>query len=188
MSKISKQNDGMHAFFSVDPGETTGIGAGLFELHATLKATVTKGKRMHKTAEVYGDYLEQGREIAHLMWKFQYTMQVEQGIAADRIHFIFEDFVLRRKREGGATGNLTSCWVASAATMAYVLPTAPIFDPLDKTPGRVPDLLPINWQQPSEGYFYRDRLKEYDLWVVGSEHERLCNAHICCRVSKVLGT
>lgn len=186
MTSIKKIKTEPIAVFAVDPGETTGIAAGLFKPLGTLRETVTNGRLMHKTAEVYGEYLEQASELASLMWRFQYTMQVEQGVPAENIHFVYEDFVLRRRREGGATGNLTSCWVAAAAVALYSCHGVTI-DSYGNMKFSSDESLPVVWQQPSEAYFYKNDLKRFGLWEKGSEHKRVANMHICCRVSKVLG-
>ena len=184
MPKLKKVNTDTLAVFVCDPGETTGVGGGFYVPKGTLKKTLTEGRLAHKTQEVRGDYLKQGREIATLMMRFQYTANVERGISLENVHFVFEDFVLRRRRAGGATGNLTSCWVAASATALYTS----AFVYLDSSSGQwVANKREIVWQQPSEGMFYKDRLHDFDLWVPGSEHERVVNMHLACRVSKLLG-
>lgn len=183
MSKVRAIPD-LIAVMAVDPGETTGIGAGFYEPHSTLKKTMTEGRVAHKTAEVYGDYLGQAKEIAAAILRFVFGANVERSIPFEHIHVVFEDFILRRRREGGATGNLTSCWVAAAAVALYEVGVCSHLEEAGAFENGLPK---VAWQQPSEGYFYKDKLKPFDLYVRGSEHMRVANMHVICRVSKLLG-
>lgn len=173
-SKVSMEGT-KHAVFSIDPGETSGIAAGVFTIEKTVKETL-QGARRLKTAEVGGtkdSWLFQGREIARLMNRFAFAMNAEERIRIDHIHYVCEDFVLRRRVEGGATGNLTSVWVAAAARSAFL-----------------PDNWEFTWQQPSAAKTFatNDRLKLWGLYehTVGSEHKRDAIRHLALRVNGIV--
>jgi hypothetical protein len=129
-------------------------------LRATLNSIETR-----KAIEVSGEWIEQAREISGLIDRFVFTANVEQSIALPNIHVVFEDFVLRRRQQGGATGDLTSVWVA-AGTVARI----------DR---------PVTWQMPSmaKGFATNERLKSWGLWEVGSEHKRDAWRHFATYVN-----
>jgi hypothetical protein len=162
-----------HAVMAVDPGETTGVFVATVELSGTMAETCKTITR-RKAAEVKGDFREQGRLLHEIF--LSWTLDCERfGVGAENRHVACEDFVLRRRQEGGATGNLTSIWVMAAFIGAT---------------GRV--LLPdeqLTYQQPSSAMTYakNERLKSWGLWEVGSEHKRDAARHWALRVNKLLG-
>ena len=124
-----------------------------------------------KAVEVEGSWIEQAKQIAAMMNNFQYTANVAHEIPLYNIHFAVEDFVLRRRVEGGATGNLTSCWVAGGMVAIFGSEQS------------------IRWRQASEAKtFAKDsRLKLWDLWEVGSAHLRDAWRHVACEVNEQVG-
>lgn len=169
--KIQISNEGeTHAIMGIDPGGTTGVAACYVSVKPTMKETML-GATKKKSLEVPGSYLEQGKKIASLMNGFMYKANVENGIPLYNIHFAIEDFVLRRKMEGGATGNLTSCWVAAAAVA--------IFGSENQ----------IKWRQASQAKTYAtdQRLRLWGLWTVGSAHQRDAWRHVASEVNEVVG-
>lgn len=182
--KVRKVPEGLHAVLAVDPGNTTGVAAAYFDFKWTLIETL-QGKQAAKSVEVDGDWLKQGYLIAEMMWRFLYRANVENGIPIPRIHFVFEDFVLRRRESGGATGNLTSCWVAASAVTAFKLVCVrEARGPLLKS------ILAedIKWTQASQakGFATNDRLKIWKMYEVGSEHKRDAWRHVALRVNEIL--
>lgn len=160
----------LHAIMGIDPGGTTGIAACYVNVKSTMKETMREaGKK--KAVEVEGSYLEQAKQISNIMNAFQYTANVEHEIPLYNIHFAIEDFVLRRRTEGGATGNLTSCWVAAGAVALF---------------GSEQN---VTWRQASTAKTYAtdSRLKLWDLWEVGSAHMRDAWRHVACEVNEVVG-
>lgn len=156
-----------HAVFALDPGGTSAVAAAYVDLKPTLKETLLSARRK-KTMEVEGTWSEQGAIIGDLMARFLFAAQVESRLSLDRIHFVFEDFVLRMP---AVTTNLTSIWVMASAATHHGL-TKP----------------EIEYQQPSEAKALATnaRLKMWDLWVYGSEHERDANRHLVLKVNKLV--
>lgn len=169
-----KQN-ATQAILGIDPGGTTGVAAGYFDLRPTRKETIGT-LRNAKSAEVEGSWLEQGVRLAEIINKFVYTANVENSIPLPNISVAIEDFILRRREAGGATGNLTSVWVAAAMMGAYVR------------------TMPVNynvrfkWQQPSSAKNLATdaRLKDWGLWVKGSAHKRDAWRHIILRLDELI--
>ncbi len=180
----SKRNT--HAILAIDPGGTTGVAAGYVELEETRRKTL-ETMTNKKSAEVHGDYLSQAAQLDTIMDNFVFTANVEYGIPFPNIHIAIENFVLRRSREGGATGDLTSCWVAAAA-VAMFHKVVVIVDGKQCTWVAASNAGSIHWQMPSDAKHVanNDRLKSYGLWVVGSAHERDAFRHLVLRVDKIL--
>jgi len=173
MSIGAKVADGVHAVMAVDPGGTTGVYVGWVELKKSRVETLTEGLLKSKSVDVTGDFVEQGRKLLDIWVRFNFACN-EALIPISNRHLAIEDFVLRRREEGGATGNLTSCWVAGAFAMAV--------DMFQVEAN-------ISWQQPSDAMTLttNERLKRWGLWVVGSEHQRAAAKHFVLRVDKLIG-
>jgi hypothetical protein len=165
-------NDETYAVMAVDPGGTTGIAAGYVELKPSLKKTLAT-LSMAKTMELEGDWLTQARRLSHVMARFQMIANVENSLPAGNIQFTFEDFVLRRRQQGGATGNLTSIWVAAGAVAAA---------------GGLTNHSPIFWEQASSAKTLATdaRLKHWGLWEKGSPHIRDAWRHFVLRVNRLV--
>lgn len=174
-------NDNKHAVLAIDPGGTSGVAAGYVQLGSTFKETV-KTLEHNKAIEVKGEWLDQAVQLAHIMDRFVFTANVENLVPLDNIHIVVEDFVLRRRQQGGATGNLTSIWVAAAA-VAMHLNVAP----WDGAP-MLAERANVEWQQASQakGFATNERLKMWGLWEVGSEHKRDAWRHWAVKVNKLV--
>jgi hypothetical protein len=169
--KVEVVPEGVHAIFAVDPGGTTGVFAGWVELKGTTRATVTEGLLRSGAVEVGGPWLDQAQELSALFGRFDFHAN-NGGIPVERRHLVMEDFVLRRRVEGGATGNLTSVWVAAAFTAL------------------VNDLADVEWQQASDAKTYAsdERLKRWALWIKGSAHKRDAARHFALKTTKLLSS
>lgn len=168
--KIAERNlmdKDRYAVMGIDPGGTTGIFACYVYSFDTVKETLMEATNK-KSVEVVGNYLEQGKQIAAIMNNFEYTANVEHEIPQGNIRFAIEDFVLRRKGEGGATGNLTSCWVAAAAIGIYGSDAR------------------VKFRQASEAKTFATdaRLKSWGLYERGSAHTRDATRHACCEINE----
>lgn len=172
------------AILAVDPGKTTGVAAAYVPQLETLKESLQNATHK-KAVEVVGkrpgdeitsieDWLLHSRRIYNIMKHFEYTALIENQIPAPNIHFVFEDFVLRRKRQGGATGNLTSIWVMAGAIGRY-----------DEG---VVSSLQIHYQQASlaKGKANNQRLKLWDLYEPGSEHTKDAWRHLATLADRLI--
>lgn len=157
-----------HAVFAVDPGGTTGVAAAYIEPKVTIKETLLS-LPVRKSVEVEGDWIEQADQIATMMNEFVYNAHVGAGIPHKRIHFVFEDFVLRMPAR---TTNLTSVWVIACAVGRY--------GPMNG--------VDVAWQSAGDAKSFASdsRLKLWDLWVRGSTHERDAWRHVALRSSSLI--
>jgi hypothetical protein len=110
------------AIFSIDPGGTTGIAAGVFDLRRITVAAVMKRARAKgniKTWNVRGDNVAQNWEISKAAVDFYYNTHVEKmWIGFDSFYVVAEDFNLREmsadlapvERNSGIETLLAPCW------------------------------------------------------------------------------
>lgn len=180
------------AVLAIDPGRTTGVAACHFDAKTTLKETLLNAEEK-KAVEVgafldsEGVYQKEWAEITHMEpWllhsrriagvinRFSYRALIECEIPAPNIHIVFEDFVLRRRKEGGATGDLTSIWVMAGAMGRY-------------DEGHVTDMN-VTFQQAGEakGFATNARLKLWGLYEPGSEHCKDAWRHLATLANKLI--
>jgi hypothetical protein len=168
--KIQIQNEGVHSVLAIDPGGTTGVFGGWVDLKPTMKQTMLTGLLSRKAEEVTGSWLEQVNKLAAIAMSFHFASK-ESLIPMQNRHVVCEDFVLRRRQQGGATGNLTSVWVA--AGFAAV----------------INEVAMVGWQQPSSAKTFAsdDRLRLWGLWIPGSAHKRDAARHFALKVNLLVG-
>jgi hypothetical protein len=173
------------AILAIDPGETSGVAAAYVPKLETLKESLLAAD-YKKAVEVRGinpnddvptfeeDWIIHGRRLTNIMRHFEFTALIENEIPMNNIHIVVEDFILRRKRQGGATGNLTSCWVAAAAVSNFK--NGNVSSP------------EIHWQQASlaKGKATNDRLKLWGLYEPGSEHLKDAWRHLATLCDRLL--
>jgi hypothetical protein len=182
--------DERHAILAIDPGGTSGVFAAYADPRPTLKETLLEGLSKQKSTETKGGYLQQGARLATIIRRFVFVANVENSIAIPNISVVLEDFVLRRRQEGGATGNLTSCWVA-AATMGAAGVTHYVGPDQGEWGVEVSEFMEemTYYQQPSQakGLATNERLKLWGLWTRGDgDHIRDAKRHFATRLNKVL--
>lgn len=184
---MSQKKKNIHAVLAIDPGGTTGVAAGYVEIGNTRRETLAS--LFHRKAvEVHGNWIVQAAQLDTIFRNFVFTANVENSIPLPNIHIAIEDFILRRRQEGGATGNLTSCWVAAAAVGMWHKVIVVGKDGRQITQIANDQNDSIKWQQPSHAktLMTNERLKSYGLWEVGSEHMRDAWRHFGLRVDGLI--
>jgi hypothetical protein len=88
------------AIFAIDPGGTTGIAAGVFDLRRiTVAKTIVRARAKGnlKTWNIKGTNVAQNWEIARAVTDFYYTVHIERAwITFDSFYVVTEDFNLRQ--------------------------------------------------------------------------------------------
>ena len=167
---IKKVSEGVHAFFFVDPGGTSGVAAAHIELKGTLKKTLQEGVLMKKSVEVKGKWFDQAKEISDMAIRFLFTAQVERGIPAQNIYIGFENYT---RRPGAYDNNLEPVYV-TAATSAFLWVHDRELDFIMAEPSQ------------AKTFATNERLKLWGLYEVGSEHKRDAYRHLALCVNTVL--
>lgn len=157
----------------VDPGSTTGLGWGVFNLRAASSFAAVREANMELHEVVYGTeeqfYENEGLIAEHcaqqwLELQVQWTLDY---VPIPNQYLVIEDFILRLpagsgKRSGISPARITGMIMGMLYqhTVTYRL------------------------QQPSEAKAIdNQKLRKEDLWVVGSEHKRdiVRHAVVLCR-------
>lgn len=189
------------AIMAVDPGGTTGVAQGMFNLTRmngvyTTRALVARGMKKNaiRVDQIVpaSAYRGQGRlasvsmgiQVYRAWLSFSYHCLVELGIPMPYIFLIFEDFALRQR-----SAELSPVEVTSG--VLTLLATGEI------DPGQVGMGWPsiradqqLRFLMPSEAMTYatNDRLKSWGCYelTVGKEHARDALRHLLLGASKVM--
>lgn len=167
------------AIMAVDPGTTTGCGTGIFRTDRGDDMLVSvMGRAVRKnqisTWQEQGDPEEQAWAVALHWSSFRFKCNTEYGIAIPDIHLVVESFELRTQ----------------LANLSPVLMMGGLNALLRRgiEPGSQPwPLGRPERQEPSTAKRVTNRrLKDMNVWVVGSEHRRDVLRHIVAKVSAIL--
>jgi hypothetical protein len=165
--------------FAVDPGGATGLAWGIFnptlpEVGDQLRTRLDSG-----SATTEGDERSQIREITTL-WAAFYRACVNSALLSkDRVWFICEDFVYT----GSNTYSGDSAKISTAliwGVEGYRMGRADEY--IAQARGRkrqvhVPSMI-LQTASQAKSYATNARLKEWECWVVGREHERSAFQHV----------
>jgi hypothetical protein len=174
------------AILAIDPGRTSGVAAAYVPRLGTLKDSL-RAATHKKAIEVKGidlhaeiptneeDWVIHARRLQNIINKFSFRALLDAGYWPEDIHVVFEDFVLRRKKQGGATGNLTSVWVMAGAIASFK--NSVVSSPAN-----------FHYQQASlaKGKATNARLKQWGLYEPGSEHCKDAWRHLATLADKLL--
>lgn len=169
---------------AMDPGGTTGVAWGIFDLSDTI-AHALRTKRRAGSESFKGDPVDQIHPLAKLWGEFRNLCHFTYGIPVDQIDLVIEDWIVRPKVV--LTGHtpvlpVMISWGVIGYRMGardeyennYRGPTAP---------------LEVIWQQPGPAMNLGTsaRLKSWDCWPVGRPHEREAWCHVALRIATLLG-
>lgn len=169
--------------FSCDPGGATGTAWGIFNPHATSVEEMLKTRMEAGSTTVTGDERTQIREIASL-WQSFYSACVRSALLPpDRIWLVMEDFILKPGETAGgkdATISLSLIW----GLEGYRMGQEDQFKLLKR--GAISKRPPMILQMAGQAKSYAtgQRLKDWDVWIVGREHERSAWSHIAYFLQK----
>lgn len=157
---------------AVDPGETTGVAAGLFDLRlqrvgACMRRARSKGNLT--SWEVLGNHVDQAWEISRWFNDWHFSVHVErQLVMSGHTYFVLEDFIPRQLHYDTTPmfviGGIETLLVPNAGIAGY-------------DGDRV---------QPSEKWSNDQWLKDNRLWVP-SLHERDARRHLAGKLDSLLG-
>lgn len=155
------------AVMTVDPGRTTGVAWGVFRTAGTVKQTLIDADV--ESCEIVAGPVGTGIEVSRRWQDFFASANID-GCPTPEISLVLESFALRTAHADTSPVAVT----AAIATCVYL--QAPMWDWDGET------------QSPSEakGYARDDRLRDWGLWVRGSEHQRDARRHLALKVAKTL--
>lgn len=163
------------AVFAVDPGGHTGMGWGIFD--PTLKdvGEQLRGRLSAGGATITGDQRTQIRGIVDL-WQGFYHESVAKFIPPDQVWYVCEDYILKPGETAGGGESTISAeliWGVEGYRMGQAAQARKYRRGLVVMPDMV-----LQMAGQAKSYATGRRLKEWDCWTVGKEHERSAWAHI----------
>jgi hypothetical protein len=153
---------------AVDPGKVTGVGRGVFDLTNALSIRdAIEAAREVETWECDGDLTGQADEITEELEVWLGLKTYTLGVSITNLVFVMEDFHLRQR----------------SADLTPVELRALIKDRWNE------GWVPIQDVQPShaKGYATNKRLRDWGIWVKGSEHRRDVMRHLIYKVNQLMG-
>jgi hypothetical protein len=167
----------LQAVMAVDPGGTTGVATGLFDLSLGMVADCVAESVEHERCKsqelnVVGDH-DEGYQALQLFELYRKFERLCDGIAP--IDLVIEEWTPRLPLKSGERVVFSPIRVAER-----------FLGMLQREYGDEPEVV---WQQPSVAKrFATDaRLRKWGLWVKGSEHRRDAWRHVCSRLNVLLG-
>lgn len=187
------------AMMTVDPGGTTGVAQGLFNVARLGDVLTTRRllkramlKKVIRVDQIYpaSAYRGLGRlasvsmsvQIYRVWLSFQYRCLVELGVPMPYIFLVFEDFALRQRSAELSPVEVTSGVLTLLAT-----------GEIEPNGMGWPSIRPeqqLRFQMPSDAMTYatNERLKSWGVYplTVGKEHARDALRHLALGASKVM--
>lgn len=151
---------------SVDPGGTTGFAYGVFKPHVddSMRTLLARSRSGIEAGECYGPSEEQAWDL-FLMWR-DFRSSCDH-----RCVLIIEDFALRQR----------------SAELSPIEVTYGLLTLLRGEDGEWRHGAPVKQMPSTKSYATNDRLKDWGVWIIGSEHSRDAVRHLCAYLSKALG-
>lgn len=164
--------------FGCDPGGHTGCAWGVLDPGAKGGVAEALQNRINAgSSTVTGDERTQIREVATL-WQSFYRACVQTAcMPPDRLWFVMENFILKPGETAGgkdSTIPLALIWGIEGYRMGRA-------DEWKQSHPRGKQSMPtmiLQMAGQAKGYATGARLKEWDVWVRGREHERSAWSHI----------
>jgi hypothetical protein len=171
--------------FGCDPGGHTGLAWGIFDPRAEI-GDALRGRMNAGSATVTGSEREQIREITS-WWAAFYRQCIRSALLPpDRVWIAMEDFVLKPGDTAGgrdATSPLALIW----GFEGYRMGRADEWYENKRGQNRQVAMPPMITQMAGQAKSYatKTRIREWDLWVVGKEHERSAWAHVALLLKRI---
>jgi hypothetical protein len=171
--------------FGCDPGGHTGLAWGIFDPDVEVGAAL-RGRMNAGSTTVEGSERQQIREIANWWQSFYRQCVTSALLPPDRIWFVCEDFVLKPGETAGgrdATSPLSLIWGVEGYRMGR---SDEWFESKrGQKRDRVMPPMILQMAGQAKSYATKARLRDWDLWVVGREHERSAWAHVALFLSRL---
>lgn len=163
--------------FGCDPGGATGNAWGIFDPgHPEGVEGALRDRQHFGSSTITGDERAQIRAVSALWKDFYSACVVSACLPPQRVWFVMEDFVLRP----GETGGGREMGISTAiiwGVEGYRLGQADEWARHKRGNLHIPPMI-LQPAGQAKGYATNKRLRIWDFWVVGREHERSACQHI----------
>ena len=171
--------------FCCDPGGATGLAWAILDPHARGGVAEALRTRMHAgSTTITGDERTQIREVASLWGSFYSACVRNACLPPERIWPVFEDFIIRPGETGGGKEMSISTSIIWGFE-GYRIGRRDEWREHKRGPIHMPQLVLQPAGQAST-YATNPRLKDWDCWVVGREHERSAYRHMALFISRYM--
>lgn len=175
------------AIMTVDPGGTTGVAWGLYDVEGESVGDILSGGLMTGCGQVTGSEEWQASHICELWRDFEMFARIKHD--CNEHVLVFEDFVLRvgsgsSDRVGLAPVRITSL-VYGMLLARHVGTVAPLGEGGWEL-SRAADMIPWKLQQVSaaKSFATKDRLTRWGLWKPGMQHARDAWRHVALCIAE----
>lgn len=169
----------------VDPGGHTGVAWGVFDpKHKDGLGGAIRDRMLPGSTTIEGDERTQIREIAQLWGDFFSSCVRSACLPVDHVYLAVENFVLKPGQTAGgsdSTISLALIW----GLEGYRMGRRDEWQQHKRGPALIP---PMHLQMAGEAVQTapNSRLKEWDCWVVGREHERSAWRHVALLLKRYM--
>lgn len=184
-----KQPSRYVAVMAVDPGGTTGVAWGVYDLAGGAIPDILAAGEMTGSAQVTGAEEWQAAKIVEHWVDFE--MFARHKFGAEPL-LVFEDFILRvghgsSERSGLSPVRITS--LVYGLLLGHHVGTAAPWGEDAWEAARRSQMIPWKLQQPSaaKSFATKDRLKRWGLWTVGQQHARDAWRHLALALAEYDG-
>lgn len=181
---------------TVDPGGKSGVALGWFNLECDSVGAAIRRARARGSFhafEISGDTTSQGIYLYAIYSAFVFRSHVELRLPYDDIHVVFEDFQLRQKHADLSPVKVMSSFdvfmrgeIENNRSWEETKKT----DHVNKVDACILPIGPVipTFQMSSTAMTYatNQRLREWDAWVIGSEHARDATRHLAAKLSDLM--
>lgn len=147
--------------FAVDPGGETGVARAIINTRHRLTADRMRERSHNQSFTLKGDEIAQCFDLARKYAFFKRMCENQQVKSA----LVIEDFILRPGDHGGGKEGLSPVRIAWGMLG--------ILEGLGEH-----QMSATFWQLPSQAAVPSERLRDWDAWIVGREHERSAYQHM----------
>lgn len=162
--------------FAIDPGGATGLAWAVLDPAVEIGESL-RGRMNAGSTTVEGDAREQIREITSIWQSFYRSTAKEACLPPENIWLCCEDFIYHSKGQYGGEDSAISTaliWGVEGYRMGQA-------DEWSSRRGRrrlvMRDMI-LQTAGQAKGFANDIRLREWDLWVVGRDHERSAFRHL----------
>ncbi len=175
------------AVMAVDPGGTSGVAWGVYDLNAGSVPDIIASGQMTGCAEVTGAEEWQAAKIVE-QWK-DFEMFARIKLDAAGCILVFEDFILRVGRGSSDRAGLSPVRITSLVyglLMSHHVGTAAPWGMDAWQSALESQMIPWKLQQPSsaKNFATKERLKRWGLWEVGARHARDAWRHVALALAE----
>lgn len=167
----------MRGIFALDPGGKSGLAWGIFNDKADTVADAMRNGLYKGSATVIGGEAKQIKEIFDFWQQFKEGCVRRHLLEPEQVDLVIEDFILLPGQHAGGKEGISPARIGWGFE-GYRLGRGYGYR-------RHKHITQAVWQ-PATAMRYEKKLKDWDCWVVGKEHERSAFCHIGARLMKVL--